>query len=295
VRVTDYRLKIKIYLLHAMDGIMWREEVNMTEKPGIYAIRHLESGKVYVGSACNISKRWHRHKKDLRLGIHRNKHLQAAWTKYGEEAFVFEILELTNELDTREQFWMDYTKCINPEKGYNYCPIARSSRGVKRGPESEELRKRKSQWLKGKCGCGIASPIRRGTEVHCAKLTMEKARQIRALYGSHIERGKGRGHENVSMQELAEQFGVTLSTIYDVIVQKTWKEPNDSTSAVQTNGTLYSSKLTKEQVEEIRSRYGTYAPHGKGRRPGQLTYRQLAEEYGVSYDVINKIIRGDYE
>jgi group I intron endonuclease len=211
VCVTDYRLKIKNYLLHAMDGIMWREEGNMTEKPGIYAIRHLESGKVYVGSASNISKRWHRHKKDLRLGVHRNKHLQAAWIKYGEEAFVFVILELTSELDTREQFWMDYTECINPEKGYNYCPIARSSRGVKRGPESEEQRKRKSQWLKGKCG------------------------------------------------------------------------------------TLYSSKLTKEQVEEIRSRYGTYTPHGKGRKPGQLTYRQLAEEYGVSYDVINKIVRGDYE
>src|SRR5690349_12758627 len=120
-----------------MDGIMWCEEVNMTEKPGIYAIRHLESGKVYVGSASNISKRWHRHKKDLRLGIHRNKHLQAAWTKYGEEAFLFEILELTSELDVREQFWIDKTGCLNADKGYNYCPIARSTRGVKLGPRPQ--------------------------------------------------------------------------------------------------------------------------------------------------------------
>jgi predicted GIY-YIG superfamily endonuclease len=54
----------------------------MTEKPGIYAIRHLESGKVCVGSASNISKRWHRHKKDLRLGVHKNKHLcEIVWRK----------------------------------------------------------------------------------------------------------------------------------------------------------------------------------------------------------------------
>lgn len=42
----------------------------MTEKPGSHAIRHLESGKVYVGSASNISKRGHRYKKELRLGVH---------------------------------------------------------------------------------------------------------------------------------------------------------------------------------------------------------------------------------
>jgi group I intron endonuclease len=267
----------------------------MTEKPGIYAIRHLESGKVYVGSASNISKRWSRHRKDLRAGVHKNKHLQAAWNKYGEEAFVFEILELTSEFDAREQYWIDKTECLNADKGYNYCPTARSTRGVKYGPRSEEMRERQSKWLKGKCGFGIASPVRRGTEVHSAKLIMERARQIRVLYGVHPERGKGRGHENTSMRELAEQFGVTLSTVYDVIAQKTWKEPTDSTSAVQTNGTLYSTKLTKEQVEEIRYRYGTYTPNGKGRKPGQLTYDQLAEEYGVSRDVINKIVRGDYE
>ena len=89
----------------------------MTEKPGIYIIRHIESGKVYVGSASNISKRWHRHRKDLRLGRHPNKHLQAAWTMYGEDAFVFEILELTGEFDAREQYWIDKTECLNSDKG----------------------------------------------------------------------------------------------------------------------------------------------------------------------------------
>ncbi len=267
----------------------------MTEKPGIYAIRHIESGKVYVGSASNISKRWSRHRKDLRMGIHKNKHLQSAWTKYSEEAFAFEILELTSELDAREQFWIDSTGCINSDKGYNLCPIARSSRGLKRGPQTEEQRKKKSLYLKGKCGCGIATPVRRGEDAYSAKLTMEKAREIRALYGIHTERGRGRGHENISMQKLAEQFGVTIATIYDVIVQKTWKESTNSTCDVQTNGTLYSTKLTKEQVEEIRDSYGPYVPNRRRRKPGQPSYEGLAKEYGVSSYVISKIIRGGNE
>lgn len=130
----------------------------VTEKPGIYAIYHIASRKAYVGSASNISKRWSRHRKDLQNGTHKNKHLQAAWNKYGEHAFVFEVLELTSDLDTREQYWIDKTGCLDPKKGYNSCPIARSTRGWKRGPETAEYRQRKSLFLKGKCGCGIATP-----------------------------------------------------------------------------------------------------------------------------------------
>jgi len=195
----------------------------MTEKPGIYAIRHIESEKVYVGSASNISKRWHRHRKDLRLGRHPNKHLQAAWTMYGEDAFVFEVLELTNDLDIREQFWMDYMECTNPKKGYNYCPIARSTHGVKRGPESEEYRRRKSLYLKGKCGCGIASPVRRGKDNHQSKLTEETVREIRLLYGEPTPDGKRRPRGSVTYLELANKYGVVQSVIYEAIRGITWK------------------------------------------------------------------------
>jgi group I intron endonuclease len=204
----------------------WWKEVGtkrMTEKPGIYSITHIATGKIYVGSASNISKRWHRHRKDLRLGIHRNKHLQAAWTKYGEDAFVFNILELTTELDTQEQFWMDHTGCTDPEKGYNNCPTARSSRGFKRGPESEEQRKRKSLYLKGKCGCGITSPIRQGAANNQSKLTDETVREMRALYGETTLYGKSRKRGNISYQQLADKYGVSLSVAYEAVRGITWK------------------------------------------------------------------------
>jgi len=41
------------------------------------------------------------------------------------------------------------------------------------------------------------------------------------------------------------------------------------------------SKLTQGQVEEIRRRYGQ----------GEVTYKTLAEEFGVTFETIGKIIR----
>jgi hypothetical protein len=48
---------------------------------GIYAIRHVESGKMYIGSAKDFAERWNGHRKDLRRGRHPNRHLQNAWDK----------------------------------------------------------------------------------------------------------------------------------------------------------------------------------------------------------------------
>lgn len=51
------------------------------------------NGKFYIGSATSFERRVWQHKYDLRRGVHKNPHLQASWNKYGEVAFVFEIVE----------------------------------------------------------------------------------------------------------------------------------------------------------------------------------------------------------
>lgn len=45
---------------------------------GIYQIRNIVNGKVYIGSAVNIERRWGMHKNRLKAGQHRNIHLQRA-------------------------------------------------------------------------------------------------------------------------------------------------------------------------------------------------------------------------
>jgi hypothetical protein len=59
---------------------------------GIYQIRNLLNGNVYIGKATSFYNRWTVHLSELRNNIHFNKHLQNAWNKYGEENFVFDPL-----------------------------------------------------------------------------------------------------------------------------------------------------------------------------------------------------------
>lgn len=59
----------------------------------IYRITNMANSHFYIGSADSFARREWQHKYDLRRGAHKNPRLQAAWNKYGEEMFVFEILE----------------------------------------------------------------------------------------------------------------------------------------------------------------------------------------------------------
>lgn len=59
---------------------------------GVYTITNTVSGRVYVGKSLNIPVRFRAHKRKLSRGNHENVWLQRAWLKYGESAFVFEIV-----------------------------------------------------------------------------------------------------------------------------------------------------------------------------------------------------------
>lgn len=89
---------------------------------GIYAIKNLVSGKMYIGKSINILKRNHEHLYELRRNIHHSEHLQNAYNKYGENVFVFGVVEECNkeDLDKQEKYWIDYYDSYN--KGYN-CTI----------------------------------------------------------------------------------------------------------------------------------------------------------------------------
>lgn len=103
----------------------------MTERPGVYAIVHVGTGRVYVGSTSNLSKRWSRHRQELRDGTHRNAHLQAAWNLYGEDAFEWRVLVI---IEPSERIWfeqrvIDAWKVTDPDRGFNGASIAGASYG----------------------------------------------------------------------------------------------------------------------------------------------------------------------
>lgn len=84
------------------------------DRPGVYGIVNTVNGNVYVGSTCrSMFIHWLDHKRRLRKGAHHNSHLNAAWDKYGKEAFRLIPLEIITDrikLHEREQAWIDIVK-----------------------------------------------------------------------------------------------------------------------------------------------------------------------------------------
>lgn len=91
----------------------------LRQKCGIYSIFNYVNGKRYIGSSKELYNRFYEHLYNLRNQKSHNKHLQSAWNKYGEDAFIFEVLEYCNvdKQFEREQFFMDF---MCPE--YNLTP-----------------------------------------------------------------------------------------------------------------------------------------------------------------------------
>lgn len=146
------------------------EEQKYKNEIGIYKIVNKINGMVYVGQTKEkFHRRFWLHQWKLRKGNHDNVHLQRAWNKYGEENFIFEIIEILpeEEIDEREKFWIDFyrknTGCYSiqnggqPENLNQYISDeARKAVGEKNRQRmigtklSEETRKKMSAARKGK-------------------------------------------------------------------------------------------------------------------------------------------------
>lgn len=88
---------------------------------GIYCIENIDTHKKYIGQSKNIHKRWVDHKWALNNNVHDNDYLQKAWNKYGENHFLFSVVEecLDDQLDVREIYYIGYFATYDRSNGYN--------------------------------------------------------------------------------------------------------------------------------------------------------------------------------
>jgi group I intron endonuclease len=126
-------------------------------KSGVYRFICLITNKQYIGSSINFNKRKNIHLRRLRKNEHHSIIFQRAFNLYGEEAFIFEVLELVSKLENeprkdfgkrlvaREQSYLDlfgaqeFIKKENNnfrELTYNIFPTAGSNLGSIRSIES---------------------------------------------------------------------------------------------------------------------------------------------------------------
>lgn len=106
-------------------------EYKLAERPkGVYQVRNLVNGKVWVRSSPNLDGAKNSIWTQLKFGSHfLSKTLSADWETFGEENFVFEVLEKLEpdpsgerndhkELELMEERWLDKLQPYG-EKGYN--------------------------------------------------------------------------------------------------------------------------------------------------------------------------------
>ena len=116
-----------------------KENEMKTSSSGVYSIKNNVNGKIYIGSAVDISSRFRDHIKELRKNVHSNGHLQNSWNKHGEHNFSFDVecLCVKEELVSFEQDIIDsYTEVLGWENLYNIAPTAGSMLGFKHSEET---------------------------------------------------------------------------------------------------------------------------------------------------------------
>lgn len=111
----------------------------MSKKCGIYKITNLTNGKMYIGQAKDIEKRWSKHKYSSQK---ENQVLYRAIRKYGIENFEFEIIQECDikELDNLEIYYIQYYNTyIHSENsnGYNMTIGGDATRGNKLSEETK--------------------------------------------------------------------------------------------------------------------------------------------------------------
>ncbi len=81
---------------------------------GVYVIRCKKNGKKYIGGTNNFYVGMQKRRSALNNGVHRNKHLQKDWNRYGEKNFAFEFIESVSggkeAMQKREQHYFEKWK-----------------------------------------------------------------------------------------------------------------------------------------------------------------------------------------
>lgn len=232
----------------------------MLNNSGVYQIRNRVNGKVYVGSSANMRKRRNTHFSDLRRGIHSNTHLQRAFNKYGEDSFIFEVLEICSveDLEERETWWIRSKNANNREYGYNSRLRVDSNRGFR---HTEETKRKISVNRRGK-GTGkrdLPKEVREFLRQKCIE-------------------------QNLAQYHTKETEEKRLTKLREVVKGKPISDDHKMCISRKNRGEGNGkAKLTEREVVEIKRLLAE----------GNLTQTDIAKRFGVSRRAVGLIKTGE--
>lgn len=287
-------------------------------KTGVYVIENLVNGKKYVGSAArSFKQRFQQHSLNLRKGRHKNKHLQAAWNKYGAENFKFDILAICPPCFClhAEQFYLDAWK---PE--YNKAPTAGNNFGVKLSDEAkqkislrakerfkdpsqlEALSKRSKEWFANPSN--LEAHKKRQKEILSSESVRNKMSEGQNRYYSdpkNREANRQRQIKAASKLEVLEanrqraikQFSDPLAR--EILSQKMtayYSDPQKREEQRQRQIIVQSNPAIKERIRDANSKfeYEILTPLGKIDKTTSL--RNYCQKHGLSKSTLSDTFRG---
>jgi group I intron endonuclease len=214
-------------------------------RSGIYYIENIQNKNKYYGKSVNLEKRKGEHFRTLRNNTHRNYHLQKSFNKYGESNFVFKILLYCEsfELLRYEQFFVDIDntaynickECSSSTVGITYTKEQKEKFSKINSGEnnpmygkkhSTETKRKMSEKARGEKNHNFGKPI---SEEHKRALSQSFSGENnpRAKLNWNDVHWIRKYRKEYTLKQLAEKFGICVTSINNIILDKSWKEGAD--------------------------------------------------------------------
>jgi group I intron endonuclease len=251
---------------------------------GIYQIKQISTGRIYIGSTKRFEHRKYIHLRDLSKGAHHCSYLQRVWNNAKGEGFEFTLIETVEDvlmLIVREQAHIDAVRPTGLLM--NTCKVAGSCLGVK---QTEETKKRRAESLRGskrtieqRKNISLARKAVGITRQHQAALNdLSRARAFN-LSKTLAEKIMTRRLNGETFKEIAGDLGVSPKPlrreIRKAFPDQKWSRVKGKSGGGRPGADHKMAKLTEAQAIEIR-------------RSTEST-KSLANILGVSYSCVHDV------
>mgnify|MGYP001031583557 CR=1 FL=1 len=258
----------------------------------IYKIINLVNDKFYVGSTVNKKVRFREHRKQLRGNRHHCKHLQSAWNKYGEEKFVFKVIE---EVPKGTSLWEAEDRHLKEHFGEPYCYNSGSAavapwRGVygKKHPNfgkpvSEKQRQAISKRLKDFYAEDIKNHPRFG-KTHSEEVKAKISQKVQEALA------QGKGGKFTPSEETRRKMSESLKGNQCAKgYKRTEKEKEAIKQRMLGNKNWLGKTHTEEAKEKMSKKVVAVAPDGE--ETVYVSITALRKEFGLTSPSVNNPLK----
>ena len=208
---------------------------------GVYTIYNNLNGKIYIGKANDIKRRWREHKSFFNRGKHGNSHMQRAWNMYGADAFEFRMVAECEDIAAAEKSYVDYFRAV----GYELYNMAEPN-GVTDTMSAVTKQKLSNSW----------TPERRKAQSDRLKGVARPAHVVEALRAAHTGR---KASDETKAKLMAAHTGKKLQPHVAEALQKSriGRVVSEETRAKIANSLLGHSNFRRDCAVDRRAKYIT--------------------------------------